>query len=143
MEELYEAGYCKAIGVSNFEVKHLKNILDNCKIVPHVNQIGYFIGIDQSETIDFCKLNNIFIEAYSPLGIGYLLSNKTINQIAKKYEVSPAQICIRYLLQKEVCPLPKSIHEDRMIQNTIVDFIISDEDMKILDQVKGDPRRWS
>lgn len=142
MEELYHEGKVRAIGVSNFEVKHLQNILDNCEVVPHVNQIGYFIGLDQSKTINFCKEHNIFVEAYSPLGIGYLLSNETVNEVAKKYNVGPAQICLRYLLQKGVAPLPKSVHEQRMIQNTEVDFVIKDEDMLVLDQVKGDPRRW-
>lgn len=142
MEEFYRAGKVRAIGVSNFEVKHLQNILDNCEIVPHVNQIGYFIGIDQSKTIDFCRKQNIFVEAYSPLGIGYLLSNETVKDMAEKYSVSPAQICIRYLIQKKVAPLPKSVHENRIIQNTQVDFEIKNEDMLILDQVKGDPRRW-
>ncbi len=142
MEELYHEGKVRAIGVSNFEVKHLQNILDHCEVVPHVNQIGYFIGLDQSKTIRFCKEHNIFVEAYSPLGIGYLLSNETVKEVAKKYSVSPAQICLRYLLQKGVAPLPKSVHEQRMIQNTQVDFVIKDEDMLVLDQVKGDPRRW-
>ncbi len=143
LEEVYKEGKAKAIGVSNFEPKHLKNILDNCTIVPHVDQIGYFIGLDQSKTIDYARKHNIFIEAYSPLGIGYLLSNEDIKKIAEKYNVSPAQICIRYLLQKEVLPLPKSVHEKRMIQNTEVDFEIKPEDMKFLDNIKGDPRRWS
>ncbi len=143
LEEVYKEGKSKAIGVSNFEPEHLKNIIDNCSIVPHVDQIGYFIGLDQSKTIEYARKNNIFIEAYSPLGIGYLLSNKDIQKIAEKYHCSPAQICIRYLLQKEVLPLPKSVHENRIIQNAEVDFIIKPEDMDFLDQIKGDPRRWS
>jgi diketogulonate reductase-like aldo/keto reductase len=82
LEDIYKAGKAKAIGVSNFEVKHLQNILEHNEIVPHVNQIGYFIGLDQSEIIDFCRENDIFIEAYSPLGIGFLLENKTIHEVA-------------------------------------------------------------
>lgn len=142
MEKLYKEGRIRAIGVSNFSPKDIKNIIDHCEIIPHVNQIGYFIGIDQRETIDYCKKENIFIEAYSPLGIGYLLSNKDIEKVASKYGVSPAQICIRWCLQKETAPLPKSVHEHRIIQNTQVDFEISDEDMAFLDTIKGDPRRW-
>jgi diketogulonate reductase-like aldo/keto reductase len=142
MEKLYKEGRIRAIGVSNFSPKDIKNIIDHCEIIPHVNQIGYFIGIDQSETIDYCKKENIFIEAYSPLGIGYLLSNKDIEKVASKYGVSPAQICIRWCLQKETAPLPKSVHEHRIIQNAQVDFEISDEDMAFLDTIKGDPRRW-
>jgi len=142
MEELYMLGKIRAIGVSNFEIEHLENIINNCDIVPHVNQIGHFIGIDHKAVIEYCEEREIFIVAYSPLGIGYLLTNPTINEIANKYEVSAAQICIRYLLQKGMAPIPKSVHEDRMIQNTEVDFVIKEEDMEVLDNVKGDPRRW-
>jgi diketogulonate reductase-like aldo/keto reductase len=116
--------------------------LDHCEIVPHVNQIGYFIGLDQSKTIEFCKTHDIVIEAYSPLGIGYLLDNKDIQTIAKKYNKSTAQICIRWLLQKGTAPLPKSTHEHRIIENSQVDFEIEAEDMSFLDAIKGDPRRW-
>lgn len=142
MEEFYLAGKIKAIGVSNFSPDDLENIIRNSQIVPHVNQIGYFIGLDQSETIEYCNERNIFIEAYSPLGIGYLLSNEDIKTIAKKYNKSTAQICIRYLLQKGTAPLPKSTHEERIIQNGDVDFEISDADMDFLDTIKGDPRKW-
>lgn len=143
MEEFYKAGKIRAIGVSNFSPDDLQNILDNCEIVPHVNQIGYFIGLDQSATIDYCRKNNIVVEAYSPLGIGYLLDNETIKQMAKKYGVSPAQICIRYCIEKDTAPLPKSTHDERIKMNTEVDFKISESDMAVLDQIKGDPRRWS
>lgn len=142
LEDIYKANRARAIGVSNFEVEHLQNILDNNDIVPHVNQIGYFIGIDQSKIIDFCRKNDIFIEAYSPLGIGFLLENTTIQDMAKKYDKTPAQICIRYLLEKGVAPLPKSVHKKRMIENSKLDFTISDEDMETLDAIEGDPRRW-
>jgi diketogulonate reductase-like aldo/keto reductase len=142
MEKLYKEGRIRAIGVSNFSPKDIENIIEHCDVVPHVNQIGYFIGIDQSETINYCREKNIFIEAYSPLGIGYLLKNEDIQKVAKKYNVSPAQICIRWCIQKETAPLPKSIHENRIIQNTEIDFVISDEDMAFLDTIKGDPRRW-
>lgn len=142
LEDIYKAGKARAIGVSNFGVSDLQNILDNNDIVPHVNQIGYFIGMDQSETIRFCRDYDIFIEAYSPLGIGFLLENKTILKIAKKYHKSAAQVCIRYLIQKGVAPLPKSVHKNRMIENSKIDFEIDDSDMKILDAIKGDPRRW-
>jgi len=142
MEEFYMLGKIRAIGVSNFEIKDLQNIIKNCDIVPHVNQIGHFIGIDHKELIDFCESNEIFIIAYSPLGIGYLLNNEIIKEVANKYEVSPAQICIRYLLQKGMAPIPKSVHEERIIQNSEVDFVIKEDDMEILDEIKGDPRRW-
>jgi len=142
LEEGYKAGKARAIGVSNFSPSDIQNILDHCEVVPHVNQIGYFIGLDQSETIDYCNKHNIFIEAYSPLGIGYLLKNTDIQDVAKKYNKSAAQICIKYLLQKGTAPLPKSTHEHRIIQNAEMDFEITSADMAFLDTIKGDPRRW-
>jgi diketogulonate reductase-like aldo/keto reductase len=141
-EKIYKEKRVRAIGVSNFSPSDIENILEHCEIVPHVNQIAYFIGIDQKETIDYCNQKNIFVEAYSPLGIGYLLDNKDIQKIAQKYEVSTAQICIRYLLQKGSLPIPKTVNESRMIENSQVDFEILKEDMDFLDTIKGDPRRW-
>jgi len=142
MEEVYREGKARAIGVSNFEPDHLQNILDHCEIVPAVDQIGYFIGIDQSKTIAFARKHGIFIEAYSPLGIGYALNNPDIRKVADKYGVEPAQVCLRFLLQKGTTPIPKSVHENRIIQNTKVDFEISEADMEFLENIKNDPRRW-
>lgn len=142
MEEFYNEGLIKAIGVSNFNPNDISNLIENTTIVPHVNQIGYFIGMDQQSTIEYCDKKNIFIEAYSPLGIGYLLSNEDIKKVASKYKKSSAQICIRYLIQKGVAPLPKSVHENRIIENSQIDFNIKEEDMKFLDTIKGDPRKW-
>lgn len=142
LEKYYKLGKIKAIGVSNFSPKDIENIINNCSIKPMVNQIDYFIGFRHEDTIEYCKNNGIFIEAYSPLGIGFLLSNKDVQQVAVKYNVSAAQIALRYLLQKGVAPLPKSTHEERIIQNTQLDFEISKEDMEFLDSIKDDPRRW-
>lgn len=138
MEKLYKEGKIRAVGISNFSPVDIDNIIDHCENVPHVNQIAYYIGLDQKATIDHCNKHNIFVEAYSPLGTGRLLNHPTINEIANKYKVSAAQICIRYCLQKGTAPLPKSTHEGRIIMNTQVDFEISSEDMLILDSVKKD-----
>ena len=142
MEEYYVKGFFKSIGVSNFSPSDVQNILDHCDVVPQANQIGYFIGIDQHETIEFCKQHNILIEAYSPLGIGFLLANEDIQGVAKKYGKSTAQICLRYVLQKGAAPLPKTTKEHRMMENADLDFAIKEEDMVFLDSIKGDPRRW-
>ncbi len=142
MEDLYKQKKIRAIGISNFNKEDIDNILTHCEITPQVNQIAYFIGMDQKETIEHCRKHNITVEAYSPLGIGYLLTNETIIEMAKKYNVSPAQICIRYCLEKDTAPLPKSTHLDRIIMNKEVDFTIKPEDMAVLDTIKGDPRRW-
>jgi diketogulonate reductase-like aldo/keto reductase len=143
LETIYKSGRAKAIGVSNFSVADLENVINHTEIVPHVNQIGFFIGNNQKETDDYCKARNILIEAYSPLAIGHALSNATILEMSKKYEVTPAQICIRYCIEKGTAPLPKSTHESRIIENTQIDFVIKKEDMDILDAIKDDPRKWS
>ncbi|MBU1093389.1 MAG: aldo/keto reductase [Firmicutes bacterium] len=142
LEKLYNDGRVRAIGVSNFNTKDLDNILEHCAIVPHVNQIGYFIGHNEKETDDYCKAKNILVEAYSPLAIGHLLKNNDIQDMAKKYDVTPAQICIRYCIQKDVAPLPKSTHESRIIENAAVDFEIDAKDMIYLDSINDDPRKW-
>ena len=142
MEEYYDKGLFKSIGVSNFAPDDIQNILDHCDVVPQVNQIGYFIGMDQTETMEFCDKHNIVVEAYSPLGIGFLLANEDIQGVAKKYGKSTAQICIRYVIQKGTVPLPKTTKEHRMIENASVDFEIRKEDMIFLDSIKGDPRKW-
>jgi diketogulonate reductase-like aldo/keto reductase len=143
LEKIYKSGRARAIGVSNFSVSDLENILAHTEIVPAVNQISFFIGSNQPETHAFCTSKNILIEAYSPLAIGHALSNEHIIKMAKKYEVTPAQICIRYCIEKGTAPLPKSTHEHRIIENSKVDFKISAEDVKFLDSIKDDPRKWS
>ncbi len=142
METLYKAGKIKAIGVSNFSVADVKNILDHCEITPHVNQIGYFIGLDNQDIHQYCDQHEILVEAYSPLGIGYALNNETIKEVASKYNVSAAQICLRYLIQKDLVVIPKSTHEHRIKENAQLDFEISKNDMTILENIKDDPRKF-
>ncbi|KWZ80730.1 putative glyoxal reductase [Heyndrickxia coagulans] len=136
MEEIYESGRCRAIGVSNFSVSDLKAVMENAKIKPMVNQIRYFIGHTQEDVTAFCQDNGILVEAYSPLATGKILENTEIQKIADKYGKTLPQVCIRYCLQKGVLPLPKSTHEAFILQNADVDFEISSEDMQYLDQLK-------
>ncbi|RJX25695.1 MAG: aldo/keto reductase [Acholeplasma sp.] len=143
MEKLYRDGRVRAIGVSNFSPKDIENILKHCEIIPHVNQIAYFIGNNQEETQAYCDTKGILIEAYSPLAIGYALSNPEIVKMAEKYQVTAAQLCIRYCIDKGTAPLPKSIHESRIIENTGLEFVIQPNDLKYLDSIKNDPRRWN
>lgn len=143
MEEFYEQGRIRAIGVSNFNTHDLEYLMAHAKIKPHVNQIGFFIGHNQLETHTFCKKHDILVEAYSPLAIGYALTNEHIVKMAEKYEKTPAQICIRYCIEKETLPLPKSTHESRIIENTQVDFKMDPKDIEFLDTLKDDPRKWS
>ena len=143
MERLYNEGKVKAIGVSNFSVADLQNIMTHCEIVPMVNQISYFVGHVQEEVVAFCHANDILVEAYSPLAIGHLLTNDTLIAMAKRYNVSPAQVAIRYCLEKNTLPLPKSVNDARILENTKLDFMLHPRDVAILDAIKGDPRRWN
>ncbi len=143
MIEFYKAGKIKAIGVSNFSPKDIDNIIKHLDFVPHANQIAYFVGHNQEETDTYCKEKNILIEAYSPLAIGHALNNPTVVEMAKLYKKTPAQILIRYCIEKGTLPLPKSTHESRIIENTQVDFEIKASDLEILDQIDDDPRKWN
>ena len=132
LEEGYQDGKFKSIGVSNFIVSDLDNILNNCTIKPHANQISYHIGKTQKDVVDFCNKHNILIVGYSPIATGRLLNNPQIQKIADKYSVSLPQICIKFALQQNVLPIPKSTSEDRIRQNADMDFEISAADMEEL-----------
>lgn len=134
IEEIYESGKVRAIGVSNFEPKHLQPVLDNCRIVPMCDQINFHIGHRQEETMNFCKEHNIQVTAYSPLATGGIVNDEYIAKIAEKYNVTIPQVCIRYCIQKGNVVIPKSTKEERIISNVQVDFELSAEDMAYLDQ---------
>ncbi|MDR1895367.1 MAG: aldo/keto reductase [Prevotellaceae bacterium] len=135
-EKLYKEGVIKAIGVSNFLAHHLKALIDTAEIVPMVNQIEYHPGQLQSETVEFCKAHNIVVEAWGPLGTGRMLTNPQLMEIAKRYSVSVAQLCIKWCLQNEILPLPKSITPQRIIENTkVFNFNITDTDMQFINNM--------
>lgn len=138
MEEAVQAGKIRAIGVSNFRKHHLDELLKTAEIKPAVNQ-NYLNPSDMQE--DLVKYNDslgILNEAYSPLGTGGLLSNEVVNEIAEKYGKSPAQVLIRWSLDHNFLPLPKSVHPDYIKANAdVFDFDIEPEDMKKLDGLHG------
>ncbi len=136
MEEIYKSGRAKAVGVSNFNVKDMQAILDNGTITPAANQIRFFIGFTQNEITKFCQDKGILVEAYSPLATGRILDNPQVKKLADKYHKSVAQICIRYTLQRGTVSLPKSTHEEYILQNADVDFEIDDQDMQYLNQLQ-------
>lgn len=144
MIELYNDKKIRAIGVSNFNVSDLKDLIAQTGFVPHVNQISFFAGIyqKQKDTLEFCKANNILVEAYSPLAIGHALRSPLVLELAEKYNKTPAQILIRYTLEHDCIPLPKSIKKDRMLENSAVDFTLEKQDVIRLDQLEEDPRRF-
>jgi diketogulonate reductase-like aldo/keto reductase len=129
-EKLYREGRIKAIGLSNFWVRHLEPIMQDSEIKPMVNQIEFHPGQMQKEVVNYCKENNIQVEAWGPLGSGKLINNTRLIEIAQRYGKSVAQLCIRWCLQNDVLPLPKSITPSRIEENArIFDFEISKEDM--------------
>ena len=124
MTELYKEGKIKAIGVSNFMTNHLEALVDT-EVKPMVNQIEYHPGHTQDEVVDFCRKHDILVEAWSPIGSGRLLENEDLKEIAEHYGKSVAQLCIRYVLQNNVLPLPKSVTPSRIEENTdVFDFEI-------------------
>lgn len=132
MTELYKQGRIRSIGVSNFLPRHLLSLME-CEVIPMVNQIEYHPGQMQKETVDFCKKNNILVEAWSPLGRGRVLSDSRLLELSARYGKTPAQICIRWCLQNGILPLPKSVTPSRMEENIqVFDFTISDEDMVLI-----------
>lgn len=135
MIEQYNVGKIRAIGVSNFHVKDIKALIDATGIVPAVNQIRFFIGNTQNEIYDYCRANGILVEAYSPLATGAIVEHGELTSLAEKYGVSVAQLCIRYCIEKGTLPLPKSVNEGRIKENLLVDFSISEQDMKYLDSL--------
>ncbi|MDR1170297.1 MAG: aldo/keto reductase [Prevotellaceae bacterium] len=136
LEKLYRDGAVKSIGVSNFLEHHLRSLLDSAETVPAVNQIEFHPGQMQHETVSFCKSNGILVEAWSPLGTGKMLNNPELAEIALKYGKSVAQLCIRWVLQNEVLPLPKSITPCRIEENTnVFDFEISCADMQTINSM--------
>lgn len=136
MTELYKAGKIKSIGVSNFMPHHLKSLMET-EVKPMVDQIEFHPGFMQEETFKYCNDNNILVEAWSPLGTGKMLDNETLKIVASKYNKSVAQICIRWCLQNNTLPLPKSVTASRIKENTeIFDFVISDEDMKTINAME-------
>lgn len=141
MEELQKEGLIRSIGVSNFRKSHLENLLSKVNVIPSVDQIETNPQFVDEETIQCCRNNKIVVEAWSPLGSGACLNNDEIISIADKYHKSAAQIILRWLLQKEVVILPKSVHENRIIENiNLFDFELSEEDMHLLDQLNQHKR---
>ncbi|MGD6844174.1 aldo/keto reductase [Bacillus infantis] len=141
LEKLYKDGRVRAIGVSNFHVHHLEDLLETAEIVPMVNQVEYHPHLAQLELREFCKQKGIQLEAWSPLKQGQLLDEPVITEIAEKHKKSPAQIILRWDLQNEVVTIPKSVKEHRIIENAdIFDFELSSEDMEKIDALNKNER---
>lgn len=133
LESLYASGRVRAIGVSNFDASDLAAIIEGATVKPMVNQIKFFIGNTQQPILDFCHANSIQVIGFSPLATGAILDQPAVKAMAARYDKSVAQLCIRYVVQKGVAPLPKSVTPARIASNTVLDFAISAGDMASLD----------
>ncbi|MGN8841934.1 aldo/keto reductase [Bacillus sp. 522_BSPC] len=144
LEQLYKDGRVRAIGVSNFKVHHLEEIIANSEIVPMVNQVEYHPRFNQRELHDFCKKHGIQLEAWSPLMQGGLLEEPILVELAKKYNKSPAQIIIRWDIQTGVVTIPKSVKPHRIAENKdVFDFELSEEDMDKISALNQDQRMFA
>ncbi|NQU98882.1 aldo/keto reductase [Candidatus Woesearchaeota archaeon] len=131
MEKLYKEGKCRSIGVSNFLIRHLKELLKTAEVVPVVNQVEFSPFLFLKELLDFCNEKGTVLEAYSPLTRGQKLNDPKLVEIAEKYKKTPAQLLIRWVLQHNMIVIPKSVHKKRIEENAdIFDFEISSDDMK-------------
>lgn len=135
MEEAYESGKVKAIGVSNFLKEDLESLLDGCRMKPMVNQVLCHISNTPLDLMEFCKQNDILVQAYAPIAHGRALKSREITAMAEKYGVTVSQLCIRYDLQLGTVALPKTENVEHMKENADVNFIISDADMETLKNV--------
>ena len=136
LEEAVGQGKVKSIGLSNFLKKHIEQILNNCKIKPVINQIECHPLYYDKDTIEYCKSQNIIIEAYCPLAEFHknLIQNKNIVEIAKSLGKSVPQVILRWHLQHQIIPLPKSVHSNYIKENYDLDgFTLSEEQMKVVD----------
>ena len=137
-EDLYKAKKIRAIGVSNFMPHHIEALMETAEIKPMVNQLKLCPGIDQPEIVKYCRENDIVVEAYSPFGTGLIFDNEVMQNLAKKYNKTIAQICLKWCLQNDFVSLPKSANPIRIKDNTdIFDFELSAEDMDLIASLSG------
>ena len=135
LEDAYLEGKAKSIGVSNFLIDDLQNILEDCRIKPMVNQVKLHIGETPSALLEFCKQNGILVEAYSPIAHGAALKDERLAEVAARYGATIPQLCIRYTLQMGAVSLPKSTQPNHIRSNARLDFTISAEDMAALESI--------
>lgn len=141
MEEIYKSGKAKAIGVSNYTIKHLEGLLSWCEVKPAVNQVELHVFLQQPQLLDFCQKHGIVVEAYSPLAHGKGLDNPVLAKIAKAYGKSPAQIMIRWCVERGLVVLPKSTTPERIRENIdVFDFALTLEEMKEIEGLESDLR---
>ena len=141
MEKLYKEGRIRAIGVSNFQPHHLDDLLADAEVVPAVNQIEFHPLLTQNELLDYCAQKGIQVEAWSPLAQGKLFDNEAVTTIAEKYGKSPAQVLLRWVLDKGVVVLTRSVKEERIVDNAnIFDFQLTADEVDQLNALNKNER---
>ncbi|WP_420839258.1 aldo/keto reductase [Clostridium rhizosphaerae] len=141
LEYLYKQGRVKAIGVSNFQVHHLENLMKDAEIKPMINQVEFHPRLTQGKVRAFCKQNDIQVEAWSPLMVGQLFDNEILKEIAHNHNKSIAQIILRWDIQNGVITIPKSTNEGRIIENSqIFDFELTNEEVEKINSLNQDLR---
>ena len=137
-EDLYNDKRIRSIGISNFHPYHIDELMKTAKVAPMVNQIRLCPGDTQDELVDFCRSMDILLQAYSPFGTGLIFDIPEMKELAAKYGKSIAQICVRWCLQRNYNPLPKSIKKDRIIENAdVFNFELTPEDVQKIADMKG------
>ncbi len=141
LEKIYKDGKAKSIGVSNFTIRHLNELLETTSTIPAVNQFEFSPFLYLKELMDFCNSKKIVVEAYCPLTRGQKLDNPQLKAIGQKYGKNSAQVLLRWGIQHQVIQIPKSGNKDHIKENIdIFDFNLDDEDMKQLDNLNEDFR---
>jgi diketogulonate reductase-like aldo/keto reductase len=141
LEELYEKGKIRAIGISNFLVHHLDDFLPECKIMPAVNQVEFHPELIQPDLLEYCKSKGIQLEAWAPIMKGRINDIPIMLDLAEKYGKTPVQVVLRWDIQKGVVTIPKSVKQERIISNAaIFDFELSPTDMAKIDALDKNSR---
>lgn len=141
LEKLYKDGLVRAIGVSNFNIHHLEDLMADAEVKPMVNQVEYHPLLTQKDLLAYCKEQNIQLEAWRPLTKGEIFTNPVITELAEKYGKTPAQIILRWDLEHGVVTIPKSVREARIKENSdIFDFSLSPDDVKKIDGLNQNHR---
>ena len=143
LETLYQEGRVRAIGVSQFKERHIQLILDRCTLVPHIQQISFFVGHIQKELVALCQQHGIHIQAFSPLGKGYLLHNPILLDVAQKLNLTPAQVALAYILTKGHAPIPKATSFEHIDELAQADVTLPQDIVEQLDQIIDDPRQYN
>jgi len=144
LEMVQSQGKARSIGVSNYTIRHLKQLFDYCQVKPAINQVELHVFLQQPELLAFCREHNIVVQAYSPLAHGRGIDDPVLAELAQKHGKTPAQIMLRWCLEVGTVPLPKSVTPERIAQNIdIFNFVLDSDDMsKISELEKGLRTCW-